>query len=182
MVYNLNTLKLSIPSKIVEYKYFIEHCCDFILDLENFGNDFNRIAKFKLVIMELLTNAIKHSKTESFLEISKMDHSLIVRKIDSGQKFNCKNSETNQDLQIPIKDFTAEFIINVRLGNNYELPILIKGENHIEFLEPENLNHDSFFNIPENFGLLIIKQCSDNFSYYYDNKKNVNVFEVIFNL
>ncbi|MBU1372203.1 MAG: hypothetical protein KJ820_05595 [Bacteroidetes bacterium] len=132
--------------------------------------------------MELLTNAIKHSKTESFLEITKMAHKVIVRKIDAGQKFNCKNAKTNQDIKIPIMDFISEIKINARLGNNYELPILIKSKNQIEFLEPENLNHDSFFNIPENFGLLIIKQCSDNFYYYYDNKKSINVFEVIFNL
>ncbi len=182
MVDNSNILKLNIPAKIVEYRYFIEECSDFILDVKNFGNDYNKMTKFKLVIMELLTNAIKHSKTDSFLEITKMENSLVVRKIDSGQKFNFRNKENDQELLIPIKDFKSEIKINARLGNNYELPILLKSEKHIEFLEPENLNHDTLLNIPENFGLLIIKQCSDNFYYYYDEKDNINVFEVIFNL
>lgn len=180
MLQNTESITLPIPIKIVEYKHFIEKCCNFISDIGSFSNDFSRCAKFKLVIMELLTNAIKHSKTISYLEISKTNNQLIIRKIDEGNKFTFIDTFSDEIIQFPISHLTTTKKVTAMLGNNYKLPLLLKDGNSLEFLEPFEIDY-STNSIPENFGLLIIKQCSDYFYYHFDEKNRRNIFEVIFN-
>lgn len=181
MVQKPESITLPIPIKIVEYKHFIEQCCDFVFDVESLGDDFNKCAKFKLVIMELLTNAIKHSKTLSYLEIIKARDKLIVRKIDEGSRFLFKDIFSNELIEFPLTVFDGEMKLTALLGNNYELPLLLRSKNSVEFLLPEEVEFDSIFSIPENFGLLIIKKCSDYFYYHFDEENNRNIFEVVFN-
>ncbi|MBD3749162.1 MAG: hypothetical protein IE931_06690 [Sphingobacteriales bacterium] len=181
MLQKPGSITLPIPIKIVEYKHFIDECCAFINDIDSFCNDYSKSAKFKLVIMELLTNAVKHSKTVSYLEIIKTDDQLIIKKIDGGNKFAFKDIFSNEIIQFPMPHFTHGKKITALLGNNYKLPLVVKSGNKVEFLEPFEVDY-SEMNIPENFGLLIIKQCSDYFYYYFDENKKQNVFEVIFNL
>lgn len=181
MLQKPESITLPIPVKIVEYKHFIEKCCAFINDVDSFCSDYSRSTKFKLVIMELLTNAVKHSKTVSYLEIFKTNEQVIIRKTDNGNKFSFKDIFSNEIIQFPIPHSATEKKITALLGNNYKLPVMLKGGNSVEFLEPFEVDYSTGI-IPENFGLLIIKQCSDNFYYHYDEKNNQNIFEVIFKI
>lgn len=180
MLQKPESIILPIPIRIVEYKHFIEQCYDFINDLDGFSSDYSRCAKFKLVIMELLTNAVKHSKTVSYLEIIKAENQLNIKKIDGGNKFTFKDIFSEEIIQFPMPHFTNEKKITALLGNNYKLPLVVKSGNKVEFLEPFEVDYSDMV-IPENFGLLIIKQCSDYFYYYFDENNNQNIFEVIFN-
>ncbi|TKB97899.1 hypothetical protein [Pedobacter cryophilus] len=182
MVLKPNHLSLEIPLFINEYKLFIESCCDFIKDVPEISSDFRKSAKFKLVIMELLTNAMKHSKTTSFIHVIKEKQQLVIKKIDYGKRFYFKDAITNKDYDFPINDFRSIEKIKASLGNNYELHLLVKSNCKVEFLKEEEVVYESVFDIPEHFGLKIIRQCSDSFHYHFDEAQNQNIFEVIFEI
>ncbi|MEO5909275.1 MAG: hypothetical protein ABIP95_00220 [Pelobium sp.] len=171
--------KLQIPNQINDYKSFIDYCCDFIGDVSDVSKNFAETAKFKLVIMELLTNAMKHSSTCSFIEIEKLTNQLSIRKIDEGNRFSFKDLHTDNKHEFPL-DILPGTKVTALLGNNYKLTLLIKDKHLIEFIAPEEIEYKSFADIPEHFGLMIIAQCCDVFHYQFNEKNNQNVFEVIF--
>ncbi|HEX7367603.1 MAG TPA: hypothetical protein VF273_10930 [Pelobium sp.] len=179
MVEKSKKLTLEIPIHISSYKMFIETCCDFVKDVDALSRDFKRLSKFKLVIMELLTNAMKHSKAISFLELEIAESKLIIKKIDSGSKFYFSNADTGLPYSFPLTGFGYPSQIKALLGNNYTLNIIVKNENTIEFLEPPEIDYLSLQEIPENFGLMVIRQCASSFHYHYNHPLGKNTFEVI---
>lgn len=174
-------LTLEIPVHIGSYKIFIETCCNFVSDFEPLSRDFRRLSKFKLVIMELLTNAMKHSKSLSFLELEIFENTIVVKKVDSGSRFNFADSSSKIVYDFPLTNFKFPTSLNVLLGNNYTLDVVIKDENLIEFLEPPEIDYLSAQEIPENFGLMVIRQCASSFHYHYNHPQGKNTFEVVFN-
>ena len=182
MVLKPNHLALEIPLHINEYKFFIETCCDFVKDVPEISLDFKKSAKFKLVIMELLTNAMKHSKTTSFIHVIIQKQELVIKKTDYGRRFYFRDAVTNKEYDFPINDFRSGEKIKALLGKNYELHLLVKSNCKVEFLKEEDAIYESIFDIPEHFGLKIIRQCSDSFHYHFDENQNQNIFEVIFEL
>lgn len=182
MVVKTGNLTLEIPVQITTYRVFIDQCLDFVIQNSSLGKDFKKTAKFKLAIMELLTNAMKHCKVVSYLDIQCYPDKVVVKKIDSGQRFTFKDVDNDKHYDFPIDPFTQPSKINARLGNNYTLFINIKSQNQIEFLEPPLIDYLSIDEVPENFGLMIIKQCCDTFHYNYNKALSQNIFEVIFQI
>lgn len=182
MVVKTGNLTLEIPVQITSYRLFIDQCLEFVTENSSLNKDFKRTAKFKLAIMELLTNAMKHCKAVSCIDIQCYTDKVVVKKIDSGQRFTFIDVDTDKHYSFPIDSFTAPLKINARLGNNYTLFINIKSNNQIEFLEPPIIDYLSMEEVPENFGLMIIKQCCDTFHYQYNKALSQNIFEVIFQL
>lgn len=182
MTIKADKLTVSIPSQINEYRLFIERSCDFIRDVPSFSNDFSKLARFKLVIMELLTNAMKHCRKESYLVIEKSEVQIIIKKIDNGPRFSFLDFYTNKQYLLPLTDEEVNKDINALLANNYKMVLRIINRNSIEFLAPEDIVYQSIFEIPEHFGLLIIRQCVESFHYHFDEKTDENIFEVIFKL
>lgn len=182
MILAAEKLTVSIPSQINEYRLFIERSCDFVRDIPAHSKDFSKVAKFKLVIMELLTNAMKHCRKESYLIIEKSSTEIIVKKIDNGPKFSFSDFHTNKQYILPITDTEVDIEINALLANNNKMNLRIKSRNSIEFLAPEEIVYHSIFEIPEHFGLIIIRQCVDSLHYHYDELTQENIFEVIFKL
>lgn len=180
MVSKSKKLTLEIPLHIGSYKIFIETCCNFVSDFDPISSDFKRLSKFKLVIMELLTNAMKHCKVVSFLELELMQDKIIIKKIDEGKPFSFVNDDTNNLYEFPITNFTEPTQITALLGNNYKLDVKVKNDSIIEFLEPPVVDFTSIEAIPENFGLLVIRRCVDSFHYYYNHPAGKNTFEVVF--
>ena len=180
MVVKSGNFIIEIPINIPNYRVFIDQCLEFVMNNSDLGKDFKRTAKFKLAIMELLTNAMKHCRVVSYLDIQCYADKVVVKKIDSGQRFTFKDVDTNKHYDFPIDPFTEPSKINALLGNNYTLLINIKSKNQIEFLEPPAIDYLSIDEVPENFGLMIIKQCCDTFYYHYNNALSQNIFEVIF--
>lgn len=180
MVSKAKTLTLEIPNQLSSYKPFIDTCCKFVSDFSALSSNFKQIAKFKLVIMELLTNAMKHCRNTSYLEIDVDDKQVVIKKIDQGQKFYFRDNDSDSDYQFPLDNVTEPFKIQALLGNNYKLWVTVKSEILIEFVEPPEIDYLSFNEIPENFGLMIITQCASSFHYKYDPLKAQNIFEVVF--
>lgn len=177
----LDHFVLIIPSVIIDYKLLIDECCKYVLDVPMISNDVRRLTKFRLVIMELLTNAMKHHHlANSSLQIFKMNSKIIVRKVDNGKIFSFKDAKTSEIYIFPLNYLKSEKIIVVLLGINYMLSLMIKSNLKVQFLNNDDLATASILDIPENFGLKIISRCSDLFYYYYDEANNQNVFEVIF--
>ncbi len=180
MGFKSKKLTLEIPMQIGSYKIFIETCCDFLSDFEPLSSDFRRLSKFKLVIMELLTNAMKHSKVVSFLELESKGNEVIIKKIDNGFPFSFSDAKTSTVHNFPLSGFSYPTELNALLGNNYTLGILIKDNGLVEFLEPPEIDYLSLQEIPENFGLMVIRQCASAFYYHYNHPEKKNTFEVIF--
>ena len=172
---------LEIPSAIIDYKILIDKCCQYVMDVPNISGDFRRLAKFKLVIMELLTNAMKHHNlANSTIQIFKINSKIIVKKVDDGKIFSFKDAETLEIYIFPLNFLESEKFIVGLMGRNYILSLEIKSNTKVEFFNIDDLTYESILEIPENFGLKIIRQCSDSFHYYYDEESNQNIFEIIF--
>lgn len=180
MVFKSKKLTLEIPIHIGSYKIFIETCCNFVNDFEPLSSDFKRLSKFKLVIMELLTNAMKHSRAVSFLELESKEDEIIIKKMDSGCPFSFSDAETAELHNFPLSGFSYPTKLTALLGNNYKLDLLIKDESLIEFLEPPEVDYFSMHEVPENFGLMVIRQCASAFHYHYNHPQGKNTFEVVF--
>ncbi|HTN18836.1 MAG TPA: hypothetical protein VL125_00100 [Pelobium sp.] len=180
MVFKSQKLTLEIPVHIGSYKMFIETCCSFVSDFEPLSGDFKRLSKFKLVIMELLTNAMKHTRATSFLELEAGENEIVIKKIDSGSRFSFSDSKTEKVHNFPLTDFEYPTQLTALLGNNYKLDIIVKNESLIEFLEPPEIDYLSLNEIPENFGLMVIRQCASSFHYHYNHPEGKNTFEVVF--
>lgn len=180
MAFKSKTLSLEIPMQIGGYKIFIETCCDFLSDFEPLSSDFKRLSKFKLVIMELLTNAMKHSKAVSFLDLERKENEIIIRKVDFGCPFSFSDSETAKVHDFPLSGLEYPTKLNALLGNNYTLNIMVKDKSLVEFLESPEVDYLSLHEIPENFGLMVIRQCASTFHYHYNHPEGKNTFEVVF--
>ncbi|RKD14326.1 hypothetical protein BCY91_07515 [Pelobium manganitolerans] len=180
MASNAKKLTLEIPVHISSYKMFIETCCNFVSGFEPLATDFKRLSKFKLVIMELLTNAMKHSRAVSFIELEIGSREIIIKKIDSGNLFTFTDDATGILHGFPLTAIAPSTRLCALLGNNYKLDVLVKNENVIEFLEPAAVDYDDVQLMPENFGLMVIRQCASSFHYYFNSHEGKNAFEVIF--
>jgi hypothetical protein len=173
-------LHIELPKHIINYRDFIDQCHDFVVANSFLSTDFKRLAKFKLAVMELLTNACKHDNDHCTLDIIVTKNLVEIKKIDTGKRFSFKDAQTSQDYTFPIDPFSNPKRVNALVGQNYNINIGIISNTKIEFLEPPEVDYLSIDHIPENFGLMVIRQCVDKFYYTYDNEKSLNIFEVLF--
>jgi hypothetical protein len=135
--------------------------------------------KSKVIITELLTNAIKHagdSKTlfnidsdASRLTISKTDYGMPLYLVNARNEAFANNAGANKKL-ISADPLTS-------LYANFE------SENHIRFSSEEGSLDDflSVEEVMEHFGILIITNSSDEFTYTYHKDAGSNVFRVLIN-
>jgi hypothetical protein len=173
-------LNIELPKHISNYREFIDQCHDFVVKYSFLSEDFKRLAKFKLTVMELLTNASKHDNDNCILEILVNKNLVEIKKIDSGKRFSFKDALTSQDYTFPINPFSNPIKVSALVGQNYSINIAIISNTKIEFLEPPEVDYLSIDHIPENFGLMVIRQCVDKFYYTYDDQMSLNIFEVQF--
>ena len=179
MVFKPQKLALEIPQQIGSYKTFIDACCDFVGDFEPLASDFKRLSKFKLVIMELLTNAIKHHNEGAILELETQEDHIIIKKTDKGRPFIFTDAISATPYSFPLTGIDKPKRVQALLGNNYKMDILIKGDNLIEFLEIPEVDYLSIQEVPENFGLLVIRKCVTTFHYQFNTPAGENTFELM---
>jgi anti-sigma regulatory factor (Ser/Thr protein kinase) len=134
--------------------------------------------KCKVIITELLTNAIKHpgkGKTQFNIELN--ETALAITKTDYGLPLYLINTRNNSAKAI------AE--ANKRLISADPLTSLYanwESENHIRFSSEEGSSGDfSVEQVMEHFGILIITRSSDEFTYIYHKNTRANVFRVLIN-
>lgn len=142
------------------------------------------VGKAKWIIIELLTNAAKHSgMNEISMDIAINENELIIEKTDNGNPLRLPVQNTTAQLVWPLKKIPVG-IINIHEDDMHTLYGQIdESGNVIFFAEVKNeaANRFPIENIAEHFGLLIITKSADNFTYQYDEKKRINSFKCIIN-
>ncbi|HVW13391.1 MAG TPA: hypothetical protein VHB54_06215 [Mucilaginibacter sp.] len=132
----------------------------------------------KVIITELLTNAIKHAGEGSTLFEIESDGRLLIRKTDKGaplylmsEKDHSTESGSNDKKLISADPLNSLFAVK-------------ESENCIRFTSEESSIDDflSVEQVMEHFGLLIIARSSDEFTYTYHSNTQSNVFSVSLNL
>jgi hypothetical protein len=129
----------------------------------------------KVIITELLTNAIKHAGGGSTLfDIEVDDRCLIIQKTDNGAPLYLLNLHSHS---------STEDIANKKLISADPLNSLFaawESESRIRFSCEEG-STDEFLSVDqvmEHFGILIITRSSNEFTYFYNKQTNSNIFKV----
>lgn len=115
----------------------------------------------KLVLIELITNAIKHVKGyQNIIEIHIENNILKIRKIDKGPGLS---------------------IEKLKKDNSYIRNYIISEEDNctLIFVDKDNRIENDVILFPENFGFEIITKASQYFSYSYDETNKSNIFTAI---
>jgi hypothetical protein len=134
--------------------------------------------KIEVILIELLTNGIKHAGTkETFLDITIDDESIHIDKKDFGNRYHPGNITS---LLIHDPGY-KELLTKDGLHSMYAV---VESDTQIKFVceEVDDETVLDVSNLMEHFGLLIITKASDNFTYQYDIAKGLNTFSVLISL
>jgi len=133
----------------------------------------------KVIITELLTNAIKHAgKGNTRFDIGIDAQKLVICKTDNGMPLylvNTRNNTTNGNTAFNRRLISSDFLNS--------LYAIWESENNIRFASEEGSLNDFLpvEQVMEHFGILIITRSSDEFTYSYDKATRTNVFTVRIN-
>lgn len=130
------------------------------------------VRNIKLILVELVTNSIKHSKDENALiEVSINHPTLTIQKVDKGLQIEFAGDGHN----IPFVDVNKTVMVSFSENKKHHIKILDKYQ--FKFLDAykEGISIDY---MPEHFGLYIITLASDSFVYQHDPKLQENRFIV----
>lgn len=134
-------------------------------------------SKVRMVLVELLTNAIKHSGnkgTDIGIELCK--DRIIITKTDEGYPLNIFADGVDLNWPLPGIHHGGR-IINVYGDGNLLLKGLLEGNCVVKFFVKEGSVEENINNLPEHFGLMIMAQVSDSFTYEFDINNCSNKFK-----
>ena len=129
----------------------------------------------KVIITELLTNAIKHGgQGDTLFTIETGEQSLIIQKTDQGSPLYLVNTHSHSATD---GEANKKLISADPLNSLYAA---WEDENSIVFSCEESSIDDflSVEHVMEHFGILIITRSSDEFTYTHDKESNSNIFKV----
>lgn len=133
----------------------------------------NLLFKSKVILTELLTNALKHSfSRHTLVEIAVESDNITITKTDHGIPLPLISYANTSENRIPIT--------NDILHTLYAIP---EGKNAVRFGCEESTLDDleSIDRIVEHFGLIIITKAADKFVYHYCEQTKANKFTVTLN-
>ncbi|WP_221391802.1 anti-sigma regulatory factor [Dyadobacter sp. NIV53] len=139
----------------------------------------------KWILIELLTNAVKHSGAERCeLKITIKDKKLIIEKEDYGPPLTITDFDSGKKISWPLNQDES---VNFQVYHNGSDSLRIKciGNNEAIFFIDQLENQEMpglLADISEHFGLLIITKASDGFKYEFDQDSKINRFTSHFNL
>ena len=165
-------IDLDIPSDPDEISGYIKKVIDLLTEYTPVGIALER--KIKMILVELVTNSIKHSTDVNGSIKFTINHpNITIQKVDKGLKIEF----TQQSL--PFKEVNKTIKVSFSEQNNHQIKILDPYK--FKFLDPykEEITLDY---LPEHFGLYIITLASDSFIYQYDPESNENSFIVLLNI
>jgi hypothetical protein len=169
------TINLTIPNdpeKIYEYTTGVLSSI-----LEHVELDLGYQRRVKLIMIELITNSIKHSKEDSTTIQLVIDQPhLSIQKIEKGLKIAFSGNSP----QLPFSD--VENILNISFSEANIHNIQPLGEYKFRFLKPSQEENPNLSHIPEHFGLYIITLAADSFVYQYDPESKENSYIIHLNL
>lgn len=144
------------------------------LQKDNIADDVS--FKAEVIIIELLTNSLKHAgNTETFIDVIIDKESILIKKKDFGNRFNPGN--------ITPLLLKPGYRAQLSKDDLHSMYAVVESADQIRFI-CEEINKDgplAFNGIIEHFGLLIITKTADEFIYQYDNTLGLNCFNVRIN-
>jgi len=168
------TINLDIPNdpeKIYEYTKNVLASI-----LEHIALDLGYQRRIKLILIELITNSIKHSnEANTSIQLLIDQPHLSIQKIEKGLKIAFSASSP----QLPFED--VESILNISFSESNRHNIQPLGEYKFKFLKPDPEEKPDMEQMPEHFGLYIITLASDSFIYQYDPELRENTYIVHLN-
>jgi anti-sigma regulatory factor (Ser/Thr protein kinase) len=129
--------------------------------------------KSKIILTELLTNALKHSFSRcTLIDITIESDGIVITKTDYGMPLSLIAYTNSLESKIPIT--------NDILHTLYAIP---EGKDKVRFGCEESTLDDleSIERIVEHFGLIIITKATDKFVYQYNEKTKANIFTATLN-
>lgn len=127
--------------------------------------------KIKLILVELVTNSIKHSEDpHAEIRLTINHPQLTIEKVDVGLQIKFKSAdqipfeEVNKTIKV---DFTEVSSLHIKIVDPYRFRFLDAYQ--------ENMGIEQ---LPEHFGLYIITMASDSFEYQHDPRSKENTFIV----
>jgi hypothetical protein len=130
------------------------------------------VRNIKLILVELVTNSIKHSNDDNALiELSINHPTLTIQKVDKGLQIEFAGDSH----KIPFVDVNKTVMVRFSESKKHHIKILDRYQ--FKFLDAykEGITIDY---MPEHFGLYIITLASDSFVYQHDPKLQENRFIV----
>ncbi|MDB5126255.1 ATP-binding protein [Mucilaginibacter sp.] len=134
--------------------------------------------KLKMILVELLTNSLKHSgQDNTVLKIRTAGNKISIRKTDKGNGLAVRCGENLLEWPLPGRHHTDEIItiysdssaiLKAKLHNNCCLRFFIE---EVEETNPVNIS-----SLAEHFGLMIITRACDTFDYEFDIDTCTNNF------
>jgi hypothetical protein len=141
-----------------------------------------KISNCKQILIELLTNAVKHSNADNtFIHVIINGRSIEITKCDKGRKFYLNNYTSWPPLSWPLERKYVGEKIKIYEDDISNLFATIKSENRIVFdIEEYPIDKvSSSSNLLEHYGLLIMAKFSNEFFYVYNPEDNTNQFTTI---
>ncbi len=163
-------LAKKIPNSSEELSDYVNYVLQSLEEQITFCNKVKR--NIKLILVELVTNSIKHSNdAEAHIRVSFNHSTLTIQKIEKGLQIQF-GSDTQQ---IPFVDVNKT--IQVSFSEKKKQHIKVINDYEFEFVDAyqEDLTLNE---IPEHFGLYIITLASDRFIYQHDPYSKENRFIV----
>lgn len=144
--------------------------------LEHKSIDVEHQRKIKLILVELVTNSIKHSHDPGSQIRLVIDHpSLSIQKFEKGLQIEF----SSHCQQIPFEEIDKTLKVSFSEQNNHHIQTLDKYK--FRFLNP-HVEGFTIDHMPEHFGFYIITLASDSFIYQYDPDVKENRYIVNINL
>ncbi|HTE00822.1 MAG TPA: hypothetical protein VK668_16130 [Mucilaginibacter sp.] len=154
----------------------LQHMLGYISDCMPANADSEDILfRCKVIITELLTNAIKHGGQDiTLFDIEMNDHTLFIQKTDNGSPLYLINthSHSTTDIDANKKLISADPLNSLYAAWEDESSIIFSCE------ESSIENFLSVEQVMEHFGILIITRSSDEFTYTYNKESHSNNFRV----
>ena len=164
------TIDVEIPNEADKIYDYTKHILGLIL--EHTVLDLTHQRRIKLIVVELITNSIKHSNGHPAQFQLIIDHpQLSILKLEKGLQI-----EFSSPQQIPFENIEEKLKISFSESNNHLIQPLDKYK--FKFLNPVQEDELSLDKMPEHFGFYIITLASDSFIYQYDPEMKENRYIV----
>lgn len=166
-------LELETPQNAEQIYPFTQKVLGKILDYKSL--DSNTQSRIKMILIELITNSIKHSSDADSQIRLVIDHPVLtIQKFEKGLQIEFSSGCQ----QIPFEEVDKILKISFSEQNKHQIQPL--GKYKFKFLGPytEEL---TLHQIPEHFGFYIITLASDSFIYQYNPETKVNQYTVKLN-
>ena len=144
-----------------------------------------KISNCKQILIELLTNAVKHSgTTTTTVSVVIAANKVQISKSDSGRKFYLSDYTGMPPIHWPFKKEYVGGKLKIYEDDISHLYAIIHSENRIvfELLEYPIEDITSSTVLLEHYGLLILTKLSNEFYYLYDPNSHSNQFCTVLSL